>query len=130
MRRAQLFRLRAIPRFPGGCRCVRVIDPERGGGGAEAEGDERGVGEKGIAAVSWAMAGRVPTRRRSTSTRSTDGSSASRHQRHAVKPICAAAWCASWGSNSKRTGSNELRKILKEKEFSVSLSVSLENARF
>jgi hypothetical protein len=46
-----------------------------------------------------------------------------------AEEACEETYDPSRGSNSKRTESNELRKILKEKEFCVSLAVSLENVR-
>jgi hypothetical protein len=76
----------------------RVGTHVRAGVGVAA-GLERGrTRAGGIATVSSATAGGAPIKRRSTSTRSTAGSVASRHQRQAVKPLWAAACWASWAS--------------------------------
>jgi hypothetical protein len=93
--RAQALCARVILRFPtvarlgrlaGSARCEAVV----GRGAVRCGAPGSGMGTR-----STAMDGGAPTRRRSTSTHNTSGSPVSCHQRRTVKPIPAAAWCAS-----------------------------------
>jgi len=89
----------------------------RGGGGVIVDRVRGGVSDGGMGTVRSATAGRAPTTRRSTSTRSTERLVASRRQRRTVHPVWAASWwasCVKWGvesSYSPLLSQEETKKI-------------------